>query len=89
MPVHCRNACNRLWHFDPDYAKRTDSMHAATHFQIIEGLIDRLIALGKPFDYMVYPHRDHSLHEGDGTLVHVRMLILRYWMQNLPPGLSQ
>jgi len=57
-----------------------------THIQIIEGLVDRLIALGKPFDYMVYPNRDHGLREGDGTLVHVRMLILRYLMQNLPAG---
>jgi dipeptidyl-peptidase-4 len=49
-------------------------------------LVDRLIALGKPFDYMVYPNRDHGLREGDGTLVHVRMHILRYLLQNLPAG---
>jgi dipeptidyl aminopeptidase/acylaminoacyl peptidase len=30
-----------------------------THIQITEGLVDRLIELGKPFDYMTYPHRDH------------------------------
>ena len=24
-------------------------------------LVDRLIELGKPFDYMVYPNRDHGL----------------------------
>lgn len=57
-----------------------------THIQIIEGLIDRLISLGKPFDYMVYPNRDHGLREGEGTLVHVRMHILRYLINNLPPG---
>ena len=51
-----------------------------------KGLVDRLIELGKPFDYMVYPHRDHGLREGSGTLVHVRMLIVRYLLENLPPG---
>lgn len=64
----------------------TGSGETNTHIQIIEGLVDRLIGLGKPFDYMVYPNRDHGLREGDGTLVHVRMLILRYLMQNLPAG---
>ncbi len=64
----------------------TGSGETNTHIQIIEGLVDRLIALGKPFDYMVYPYRDHGLREGDGTLVHVRMHILRYLLQNLPTG---
>jgi dipeptidyl-peptidase-4 len=62
----------------------TGSGETNTHIQIIEGLVDRLIALGKPFDYMVYPNRDHGLREGDGTLVHVRMRILRYLLENLP-----
>ena len=64
----------------------TGSGETNTHIQIIEGLVDRLIALGKPFDYMVYPNRDHGLREGDGTLVHVRMHILSYLLQNLPAG---
>jgi dipeptidyl-peptidase-4 len=64
----------------------TGSGETNTHIQIIEGLVDRLIELGKPFDYMVYPHRDHGLREGSGTLVHVRMLIVRYLLENLPPG---
>ena len=62
----------------------TGSGETNTHIQIIEGLVDRLIALGKPFDYMVYPNRDHGLREGDGTMVHVRMRILRYLQENLP-----
>jgi hypothetical protein len=45
-----------------------------------------LAALGKPFDYMVFPNRDHVLREGDGTVVHVRMHILRYLVDNLPAG---
>ncbi len=62
----------------------TGSGETNTHIQIIEGLVDRLIALGKPFDYVVYPNRDHGLREGDGTVVHVRMRILRYLQENLP-----
>jgi dipeptidyl-peptidase-4 len=57
-----------------------------THLQITEGLVDRLIELGKPFDYMAYPNRDHGLHEGRGTAVHLRMLMTRYLIEHLPPG---
>lgn len=64
----------------------TGSGETNTHIQIIEGLVDRLIELGKPFDYMVYPNRDHGLREGPGSEVHVRMLILRYLLENLPSG---
>ena len=64
----------------------TGSGETNTHIQIIEGLVDRLIELGKPFDYMVYPNRDHGLREGEGTVVHVRMKILRYLIENLPRG---
>lgn len=64
----------------------TGSGETNTHIQIIEGLVDRLVELGKPFDYMVYPNRDHGLREGAGSVVHVRMLILRYLIDNLPRG---
>ncbi|HAY81036.1 MAG TPA: peptidase S9 [Planctomycetaceae bacterium] len=64
----------------------TGSGETNTHIQIIEGLVDRLIELGKPFDYMVYPNRDHGLREGPGSVVHVRLLILRYLIDNLPRG---
>jgi dipeptidyl-peptidase 4 len=64
----------------------TGSGETNTHIQIIEGLVDRLITLGKPFDYMVYPNRDHGLAEGDGTTLHVRIHILRYLINNLPSG---
>lgn len=56
-----------------------------THLQIVEGLVDRLIELGKRFDYMAYPNRDHGLREGAGTVVHVRMLMVRYLLDHLPP----
>lgn len=64
----------------------TGSGETNTHIQIVESLVDRLIALGKPFDYMVYPNRDHGLREGDGTEVHVMMHILRFLKNNLPSG---
>ena len=57
-----------------------------THVEITEGLVDRLIELGKRFDYFAYPNRDHGLHEGQGTEVHLRMLIVRYLLEHLPAG---
>lgn len=50
------------------------------------GYRDRLIELGKPFDYMVYPNRDHGLREGRGSELHVRMLIMTYLLEHLAPG---
>lgn len=57
-----------------------------THLEITEGLVDRLIELGKQFDYMTYPYRDHQISEGKGTLLHLYMQITRYLLTHLPPG---
>lgn len=57
-----------------------------THIQIAEGLVDRLIELGKRFDYTTYPNRGHGLREGRGTALHLRMLMVRYLLDHLPPG---
>ncbi|MEF8811059.1 MAG: DPP IV N-terminal domain-containing protein [Bacteroidales bacterium] len=57
-----------------------------THIQITEGLVDKLIALGKQFDYMVYPNRDHGIRKGKGTPLHLRMHMARYLLNHLPPG---
>jgi dipeptidyl-peptidase 4 len=57
-----------------------------THLQITEGLVDRLIELGKQFDYMAYPNRDHGLREGRGTAVHLRLLMARYLLEHLSSG---
>ncbi len=57
-----------------------------THIQITEGLVDRLIELGKQFDYMAYPNRDHDIRAGRGTTVHLRMLMVRYLLEHLPAG---
>lgn len=57
-----------------------------THIQITEGLVDKLIELGKQFDYMVYPNRDHGLRERKGTSLHLRIYMARYLLNHLPPG---
>lgn len=64
----------------------TGSGETNTHVEITEGLVDRLVELGKRFDYFVYPNRDHGLAEGRGTRLHVEMLIIRYLLDHLPPG---
>jgi dipeptidyl-peptidase-4 len=56
------------------------------HMQGTERLIDRLIALGKPFEFMLYPNRSHALKEGPGTLHHVYAHLARYLVEHLPPG---
>ena len=37
------------------------------HYQGTERLVNRLIALNKPFDFMDYPNRTHAINEGEGT----------------------
>ncbi|MDF1861221.1 MAG: DPP IV N-terminal domain-containing protein [Verrucomicrobiales bacterium] len=57
-----------------------------THLQIVEGLVDRLIELGKPFDFMAYPNRNHGISEGKGTSLHMRLHMVRYLLTHLRPG---
>jgi dipeptidyl-peptidase-4 len=56
------------------------------HFQGTERLVNRLVELGKPFDFMEYPNRTHAISEGKGTSLHVHLLIARYFEEHLPPG---
>jgi dipeptidyl-peptidase 4 len=56
------------------------------HFQGSEKLVNRLIALGKPFQFMDYPNRTHAINEGDGTSLHLHTLLARFLLENLPPG---
>jgi len=56
------------------------------HYQGTERLVNRLVALGKPFDLMVYPNRTHCICEGSGTTLHVYSLLTRYLTTNLPAG---
>jgi dipeptidyl-peptidase 4 len=56
------------------------------HYQGTERLVNRLVALDKPFDLMVYPNRTHCICEGAGTTLHVYSLLTRYLTTNLPAG---
>jgi dipeptidyl-peptidase-4 len=56
------------------------------HFQATEMLVDKLIALEKPFQFMDYPNRTHSLSEGKGTLEHRFTLMLHFFEEHIPPG---
>jgi dipeptidyl-peptidase 4 len=56
------------------------------HYQGTERLVNRLVALGKPFDLMVYPNRTHAIREGPGTTVHLYSLLTRYLTEHLPAG---
>jgi dipeptidyl-peptidase-4 len=56
------------------------------HYQGAELLLNRLIELGKQFDFMEYPNRTHSLSEGPGTDLHLYTLLARYLVEHLPPG---
>jgi dipeptidyl-peptidase-4 len=56
------------------------------HFQGTELLVNRLIELGKQFDFMVYPGRTHSISEGPGTTLHIFTLLARYLEDHLPAG---
>jgi dipeptidyl-peptidase 4 len=55
--------------------------------QSIERLVNRLIELGKPFDYVVYPNRGHGFTEGPGnTTLHLHSRIAQYLIDHVPPG---
>jgi dipeptidyl-peptidase-4 len=56
------------------------------HFQGDQKLINRLVELGKQFDFMEYPNRTHGISEGRGTQLHVYSLISRYLLEHLPAG---
>jgi dipeptidyl-peptidase-4 len=53
------------------------------HYQGTERLVNRLVALGKPFDLMVYPNRSHAISEVEGTTLHVYSLIARYLVDGI------
>jgi len=48
--------------------------------------VNRLIELGKPFDFMTYPDRTHGIYEGPGTTDHLYHLLVRYLTEHLPAG---
>ena len=56
------------------------------HYQGSELLVNRLIELGKSFDFMTYPDRTHAISEGPGTTPHLYHLLARYLTSHLPAG---
>jgi len=56
------------------------------HYQGSERLLNRLIALDKPVDFMDYPNRTHCICEGAGTTLYVYSTLTRYLLRNLPAG---
>jgi dipeptidyl-peptidase 4 len=56
------------------------------HYQGSERLVNRLVSLGKQFDFMVYPNRSHCICEGRGTTLHIYSLLTRYLLEHLPAG---
>lgn len=56
------------------------------HFQGSQRLLNRLIQLGKPIDFMEYPNRSHCICEGQGTTEHIYQLLTRYLYEHLAPG---
>jgi dipeptidyl-peptidase-4 len=55
------------------------------HFQGSQMLINRFIELGKPFRFMEYPNRTHSISEGNGATIDLFDLLTNFLTDNLPP----
>jgi len=56
------------------------------HYKGTELLINRLVALNKPFTIMPYPNRTHGIYEGEGTTRHLFELLTRYLTEHLEAG---
>jgi len=56
------------------------------HYQSFEMLVDELIKHGKTFDMISYPMRKHGIRERENTTYHVRLSMMRFWNNKLPPG---
>jgi dipeptidyl-peptidase 4 len=58
------------------------------HFAGSELLVNRMIELGKSFDFMDYPNRTHAISEGPGTTLFVFKRLARHLVTYLPAGPS-
>lgn len=56
------------------------------HYQGTELLINKLVELGKPFNFMDYPNRTHCLCEGRNTVDYDYSMMARYIEAHVPPG---
>jgi dipeptidyl-peptidase-4 len=54
------------------------------HYQTMEKLINELIHHDRQFTMFAYPNRSHSIREGSNTTIHLRRLMLKFLLTNLP-----
>ena len=53
------------------------------HYQTMELLINKLIAMDKQFEMMAYPNRSHSIREYQNTTPHLRRLMTEFFLEHL------
>jgi len=53
------------------------------HYQSSELLINELVRLNKPFDFLAYPNRRHGIRSGEGTELHLYSMMTRYFDEHL------
>ncbi len=53
------------------------------HYQSSERLINELVRLNKPFDFLAYPNRRHGIRSGEGTELHLYSTMTRYFDEHL------
>ena len=56
------------------------------HYQNAEMLINELIKHGKIYSLVSYPMRSHGIYEREGTTLHLRKTMAKYWLDHLEPG---
>lgn len=56
------------------------------HYQNCERLVNQLVKYGKMFTQISYPMRSHGIYEGEGTTLHLRKTMAKYWIDHLPAG---
>lgn len=54
------------------------------HYQNCEMLVNELVKHGKLFSQISYPMRSHGIYERQGTSLHLRKSMARYWLDHLP-----
>lgn len=56
------------------------------HYQNCEMLVNKLVQHGKMFTQISYPMRTHGISEREGTTLHLRKTMAKYWLEYLPAG---
>lgn len=56
------------------------------HYQNLEVLVNKLIKENKYFSMIEYPMRTHAIREREGTTLHMRTSMYKYFLQNLSAG---